>query len=285
MADGGSCGGVCSSARNVVLTRRQQFEVASSGFDDGINGFGGDPFGGLSSVGLRIPTSPNQPTRYLFLLATFTVGEGACVRIRGYRQLLTIGLQQTRSIGEEGAVARPIEMLVTSPFWHFTNGNVSWHMMRCGRPNASSVPQTPANGPVDLPSFKQYWSDGPALLYGPPAPAFPDGANYVNVLDYVPPNGGKPYGEALNNKFGTFYDLRTQWTTHGGWYSMDEPIEGPETVAFFASVLQTDPSARAAILVPGTFYQGGLSQEELFLLNFPTAVYYRIGGSLIVEEG
>ena len=278
--------------------RPRRFEIATTGFDEFLSLVGSDPFGGGAphAVGLRVPFLPT-PTlaaggaqlRYLFLLASFSVAEGACVRIRGYRQLATLGLAQETVGG-----TRVIEQDITSPIWHPPDADISWHIRRIGDPNAGGVPKPLGNaavlpavgGPVlDVENYKRNWSDGSALLYGPGSGAAP-GSIYPNIATYVPPNAGKPYGDAIDSKQGTFYDLRTSWRTHGAWNdSLDIPIRGPDTIAFFASVRQTNPETRLPITVAsGAFYGGGLLPEEQFLLNFPTAQYWRVGGALIVEE-
>jgi hypothetical protein len=277
-----------------TLERKRRFEIASSGFDEYLSLVGGDPFGGSNSVGLRIPTLPT-PTilgggaqlRYLFNLASFTVGEGACVRIRGYRQLLTIGAtQQTPREGPNPNPIYVIEQEVVDPFWRFNDGNVSWHLHVMGNPNASDVPRG-VTAPYtdvarDVVSYKRYWADSPALLYGPGSGVAP-GNIYTNIASYVPPNNGKPYGSAINAAQGTFYDLRIPWRDSRAWDALDIPVEGPATVAFFASVRQTNPSTRNVLAIP-SFAPGGISTEEAFLTNFANAIYWRVGGSLIVEE-
>ena len=266
------------------MERKRQWEIASTGLDEYLQTIGGDPFNGQSSVGLRVPASTRGTGRYLFLLASFSVAEGACVRIRGYRQLATIGYAQ---VSGEAPNARNqvVEQEIQSPFWRFPDGNISWHLRRLGPPNAQSIPRTLDAGPIDCESFKYLWADAPCLLYGPGMGGTrPTGNVYTNVSKYVPPNAGKPYGDGVD-KLGTFYDLRTQWRTHGAWDSLDIPVRGPDTIAFFASVRQSNPSVRTALTPPGTFYAGGLSVEEQFLLNFPSAIYWRVGGALRVEEG
>jgi hypothetical protein len=279
-----------------TLERPRQVEIASSGFDEYLQLVGGDPFGGTNSVGLRVPTlaTPTLPAggaqlRYLFNLASFTVGDGACVRLRGYRQLVTLGYAQPLG-SEEDASVYVVEQEVTSPYWRFTDGNISWHIHVFGGPNAADVPKgvtAPFTDVVrDTVSYKRYWADSPCLLYGPGSGIAPGGI-YPNIATYIPPNNGKPWGSAIASKQGTFYDLRTPWRTHGAWDSLDIPVRGPATVAFFASVRQSNPSTRLALIPPhgleGTFYAGGLSAEEQFLQNFPNAIYWRVGGSLILE--
>ena len=285
-----------NTAKIVSTERKKRWEIATTGFDEFLSLVGGDPYGSSESVGLRVPFLPTPPLsmgggqlRYLFNLASFSIGDGACVRIRGYRQLVTIGTVQQDGAG---APSRVVEQLVTSPFWHFPDGDISWHIHRIGSPNAQGVPkgQSPFG---DIESYKLYWAEPPCLLYGPGTPAMPfappPGNIYTQLTSYTPPNAGKPYGSSIDSKQGTFYDLRTQWETHGAWDSLDIAVEGPDTIAFFASVRQTNPDppdegGRTALVPPGTFFAGGLSPEEQFLLNFPGAIYWRVGGALIVEE-
>lgn len=267
--------------------RPRQFESATTGFDDGLQLIGGDPMRGTSSVGLRVPSLPTPATqaglldRYLNLLAIFSVGESACVRIRGFRQLVTIGTRIATTV-EGTTTFRDVEQLVTSPFWRFPDGNISWHLHLLGPPNAQGLPTAIAPA-VDLPSFKLLMAEGPALLYGPGQPPVGDGI-YTDLGAYVAANGGRPPGVPIDAHLGTFYDLKTQWQTHGAWYSLDIPVRGPETIAFFASVRQTNPNTRTVIVPPNPFFPAGLSSEEQFLLNFPAAQYWRVGGALIVEE-
>jgi hypothetical protein len=110
---------------------------------------------------------------------------------------------------------------------------------------------------------------------------------YVDLTSYTPPNLGRPWGQPIRSGLGTFMDQRTEWRTHGGWHSLDAGVEGPCTVGMFASVRQTDPVARPKLTLPGTVAAavGGLSSEDAFIQNFPNAIYWRVGGSMIVEVG
>lgn len=254
-------------------SRKRIVELASSGIDESLQLIGGDPFGGSSAMGLRVPglATPNKASRYLFNAASFSVGEGESARILGWRQLVTIGAKQGQ---------RVIEQEVTSPVFRFSDGNVGFYLRRLGGPNSQGVPAPTPAGNV-LPSTARGMSILPALLYQaitvPPLDGY-----YVDLTAYTPPNGGRPYGTAVEPGFER-NDLATPWRTHGAWSSLDVKIEGPETIAMFISVSQTNAGTRTALTPPGTFYPGGLSAEEQFLLNFPTAVYWRVGASLIVE--
>jgi hypothetical protein len=266
---------------------RKVVELAAAGFDENLQIVGGDPYGGRSAVGIRIPTlaTPNPQSRYLVLLSSFSIPEGQRAVIRGYRQLVTLGVIQNADSGA-GAAPRVIEQLVTSPFWAFPDGNISWHLQNLGAAPGASTTQSLAGAvPTPSSSFAFRWaSGGAALLYE--TATIPVGGLYVDLTAYTPPNQGQPQGRSLRaGTNATFYGQQTDYLDHGAWGSLDIDVEGPKTVGFFASVGQSNPGTRPTVTVPGTFYQNGLSDEELFLLNFPSAVYWRVGGSLIVEMG
>ena len=279
------------------MTARRRIEIPTTGTDEFLQVVGSDPFGSESHVGLRVPAlstlalstlngSPQWRNRYLFAAASYSIGEGSMGRIIGYRQMVTIGT--TVNVGGEGPVAlRAVEQEVLSPFWHFPDANLSFHLRRLGPPDHQGFPKnTP--GPSDARNFHWRTSTGPALLYET-ATLAPLGAGvdpfYVHLTGYTPPNAGKPWGTPLSDGHqGTFTDLRTQHRTHGAWHSLDIEGEGPDTITAFVSVAQTDPATRLALPASTpTFFAGGLSVEEQFLLNYPDALYWRVEFSLIVE--
>jgi hypothetical protein len=276
------------------VTARRRIEIPTDGTDEALQLIGSDPFGSMSSVGLRVPSlstfalatanglrQPNN--RYLFAAAQYSVAEGSVGRILGYRLLQTIGVKIQVGGGFSPSLFRVVEQEVLSPFWHFPDASVSYHLRRMGPPDHQRIPHTTPN-PVTLRSTHLIMSTGPALLYETIATPAGD-PFYVNLTGYTPPNGGKPYGEPLGDGHqGTFYDLRTQQRTHGAWHSLDIEVEGPDTIVAFISVGQSDPATRPALPVPTpTFFSGGLSAEEQFLLNFPNAIYWRVGFSLVIE--
>jgi hypothetical protein len=286
---GGACEvplGASDEAFELALTRKRHIEIASAGIDEELQALGGDPYQGLSNLGLRVPylPSPGPEVRYLFNLASFTLAEGQLARVVGFRMFWTLGVR----IGEAGGPYRFVEQPVSQPAFHLPDGNVSWHMRRIAH---NEIP-IPNSGPVQPPlrGMAYRMSDTPALLYNQATPA---GTFYVNLRAYTPPNLGKPWGTSLQNNLGTFYDQKTQWNEHGAWHAMNVPVDGPCTVSFMASVLQTNAETRLALTPPSTFYPGGLSSEEQFLLNFPYvasgagtstgAIIWRVAGALIVE--
>jgi len=259
--------------RRTSSQQRRRIEIFTRGIDDSLQGRSGDPFGGTFWVGLRVPAFVNsgRRQRYLFQLASFDVPEGQRARIVGFRQGWTLGLRQGGT--------RVIEQWVQDPLFKLPDGNVSWHL----RKMALGYPQYPAPGPITPPmqNFAFQTSDGSALLYQA-AGGFAGGF-YVTLGAYTPPNAGMPWGEPLAGDLGNFYDLKMDWRDGNAWSSLDEPIEGPQRVAFYASILQSNPATRTVVTPPGTFFQGGLSAEEQFLLNFPTANIWRVAGALAIE--
>jgi hypothetical protein len=260
-------------------------EISSTGPDEFLQLIGGDPFGGSSAAGLRVPTlalpavAGTANNRYLFNGCAFSIGEGGKARILGYRQLVTIGQADVGS--GEGPQPRFVEQEVTSPLWRFSDGNVWMGLRYNGGPNAQGIPlQTPAPYlPPNGTAFR--FGMSPSLLYEnltlPVGDSF-----YVDLTAYTPPSAGRPWGQPIQSGC-DWLSLQTPWRTHGAWHSLDIEVEGPDTVAVFISVLQTNPDTRQALSTPDPFFPAGLPPEEQFLLNYPSAVYWRVGASLIVE--
>jgi hypothetical protein len=188
---------------------------------------------------MRVPTLAFTD-RYLFTGCACSIGEGAKARILGYRQLVTIG--QANVGAGESPTPRFVEQEVTSPFWRFSDGNVWMGLRQAGGPNwqgaatATPVPGTPPRGT----SFQD--SMAPSLLYE--EITLPVGNTiYPDLTAYVPPNHGRPWGRPIQSG-NDWLSLQTQWRTHGAWHSMDLEVEGPDTIAIFISVLQSNPSTR-----------------------------------------
>ncbi len=280
--------GASDEAFELALTRKRHIEIASYGIDEELQGLGGDPYRGLSNLGLRVPYLPSTgpDSRYLFNLASFTLAEGQLARVVGFRMFWTLGVR----IGAAGGPYRFVEQPVYQPAFHLPDGNISWHMRRIAHHEVPIPNQGPVVPPLRGMAYRM--SNNPALLYEQATPA---GTFYVNMTAYTPPNLGRPWGTSLQNNLGTFYDQKSQWYEHGAWHSLNVPVDGPCTVMFAASVLQSNASSRVGLTVPDPFYAGGLSAEEQFLLNFPYvasggedtpstgAIIWRVCGALIVE--
>lgn len=264
-------------------------ESATAGIDEVFQTVGADPYGRQADVGLRVPALvlPGT-TRYLFLLSLFSVARGKTARLRGYRQLVKLGANAGTG---EPVNYRPVEFNVTDPQFHPPGGNISWHLQDLGVKGANGIPGIdPKQAPPipELDNFAWRMSTSPALLFE--TATIPAGnAYYISMTAYTPPNGGLPYGVGLlDGGFSTFYDLRTPWQASQAWHSLDVELVGPRTVALFASVKQTNPSETPNYALPeinggATGYGSGISPEEAFLVNFPLANYWRVGGSLVVD--
>lgn len=279
------------SMRSITLDPRI-VEISTDGLDESFQGYGSDPFGSSTWVGLRVPTLPTdsvavsgqsaQDSRYLMLLASFSISEGVRAQVVGYRQMVKIGYRQPRSSEDESSKPYVVEQLVTDPAWHFQDGSVSFHIQALGPPNNQGFAPND-QGPVDLQNFKYRFSMTPSVLYQ--SATVPD-PFYVNLTAYRPPNKGRPLGQPLRSGGqSTFHDQRTEWRTHGAWNSLGLEVEGPDTICLFASVRQTNPATRATLTVPSPSQPSGLPSEEAFLQNFPSAIYWRVAGSLIVRLG
>jgi hypothetical protein len=252
-------------------------ELCTTGYDEFLAGIGGDGYGGSTSMGLRVPflATPAKDRRYLFLLSTFSLAERQKATVLGYRQFSSLGVLLSPT--------RFVELEIASPNFRLPDGNISWHLQTLGPPNASGYPKQ-IQTPLDLNSFKRGWCENPALLYR--SYTIPAGNRlYPQLTSYTPPNSGKPWGQPLvAGHQTTFYDQRTEWRTHGSWTSLHLELEGPLTVGFFASVWQSTGAYPVAPATPP-----GLGPEEQFLAKFGggesgAPIYWRVGGSLIVEE-
>lgn len=285
------------------MTARKRIEVKSYGFDEYKQLVGTDPYGGASWLGLRVPTlptstlvPPGQPesaSRYLFLGCAFSVADGSVARLVGYRQLLEIGFVIPGSEPSQRAPAnqpRPVIFTVETPGWTFPDATVTWHIRRLGPPNAQGLPKFTPSSTTDKPNLRKGFSMTPALLYQ--SIALPVGDNYYTDLTaYTPPNGARPYGTPLEDlpELGTIYGLDTDWKTPYAIRSLDAEIRGPDTIAAFVSVSQTNPSTRGelpALQIPLAGSQG-LSPEDGFMAYAQSlgleAILWRVGVSLLFE--
>jgi hypothetical protein len=264
-----------------IKTRRK--ELFSFGIDEQNQGpWKGDPWGSLQAVGLRVPTAPTPgfAFRYLFNLASFQLADGQKALIRGYRLFWTLG---TGTAGTDEA-SRVVEQAVTTPFFKLPDGNVSFHLFKFGA-GQFGVPGQPPLATLAVPSqvsSAKWWSDTPAILYDSYATT-PD-QFYVNNTGYTPPNAGRPWGRPAVAGMGYLYGSYTPFETFGAWQALDIGVEGAGVYWLAASVAQTDPDTRPPVgLSSVSNFPLGLSPEEQFLLNFPTAVIWRVGGSLVVD--
>lgn len=273
---------------------RKRIEIVSSGIDEALQGIGSSPYGGLSWVGLRVPSlatpTARPDLRYLFMLCSFSLSEGEIARVVGFRHGWSLGFF-------DSVHNRIVEQEVLSPWFKGNDFNVSWHIRKQGidEPIRSGFAGTiPAGALGPLQNFASNFSPSPALLFRPTGTVVAAGNPFyaTGMTTYVPPNNGKPWGTPAAVEYGTFNDLKTQWRDGSDWHSTDIPIVGPCRIAFYASVFQSSLQRRVNLTLPTTAvtppstvlnFPLGLSPEEQFLQNFPEAIVWRVAGGLLVE--
>jgi hypothetical protein len=261
-----------------VAERRWHYEVWSDGVDEQLQGVSGDPYAGTTAMGLRIPFKANTAeNRYEFMLCGVNLPENVSANVRGIRQFASMGIKFNDENGNPIVVEQPI----TQPQFRLPDGNISWHLRFF--PQVMLDKYRLGNGTTpskNTQNFVQTMSLYPALLY---QKANLDGTNYyVKLTSYLPPNEGRPMGDAVAH-LGTFHDLRFPWNDAHAWHSTDIPIEGPGFIALMASVKQ---SSGLYAFAPTTL---DISPEQNFISQFaltmPTAnntgvILWRVGGAL-----
>jgi hypothetical protein len=272
-----------------VRKDKRRVEVSTSGIDEALQGVTSDPIGLAlpQTTGLRIPpvlptyTTPLAAPRYRFCLATRTIASGA-TRLRGVRQFVTLGVDTNGGTPPE----RPIELAVSTPNFHFVDGNISWSLVTesVGR----RVVTTP---PTNAPGWAFLETDGSAMLYNTftntNVDPFTGAPIYYNVglTAYTPPSTSATWLAVAG--YGNMHDLRFPW--YGTqWGSIDEIIYGTTRISLYASVLQTNPATRTPLTVPSPWRNPGGTPEEAFIADFTNGskgpIYWRIAGSLIFED-
>lgn len=236
-------------------------EIVSSGADEDFLALGSTPYqGDYAGTALTVPAAPSltQGDRYLFRLAAVQIPGGASIVVHGLRMAVELVAPMPREAG--GTV--PLYCDQVSPFWHFTDGNISWHL----RHHSSIFRQLvdPAQPPGASPSLK---GTGPTRLYQMGGPNFSPGLPGWDV-------------EGL----GTFRDIRYPWTNTD--WSLGIPVGGPGIVGLYCSVKQTNPDTRP--LTPNLVVNSSLRVEDRFILETrqgttEIARYGRVAGAMLVE--
>jgi hypothetical protein len=240
--------------RNVV-------ELVSSSFDPDKAGVGSSPYvGDMASTGVRVPEAPttSQSNRYLIRLCGVQIPAGRALILHGLRQAATI--RCTQALDNCTTIVAP-ELEVTSPFWSFADGNISWHLRLIPNRFAPAVAD-PAQQPGTDPNLNRLDS---ALLYVPP------------LTPYTAPNAGIPPGAAAD-LLGTWRDMRFPWDNTD--WDLHALIVGPYNLVFYASVHQPDPTNRRVAVVADP---GALRPEDRFVAQFQQAIYGRVAGAMTFE--
>lgn len=243
-------------------------EITTSGFDKNLQGVGGDPYGSSYQLGIQIPVAPPASgNRFLFMLCLSRIGANEKARLVGMRQLATIRALISGEGTGDNATLYPLEIEVTSPFWHFTDANISWHLKKVAPLKRNT------NNVFNSEGMQFLYAQTPALIYQR-APTDAGG--------YLAPYGGIPPGNNVIADLSNFHDLRFPWTSQQALGGLNIEFEGPCDIALFASVKQSNPQTRAKL--PTGLNPLFLPDEDRFVYNFATAVYGRIAGSLIFER-
>ncbi|HXW33626.1 MAG TPA: hypothetical protein VEJ87_03540 [Acidimicrobiales bacterium] len=205
--------------------RRGRLEIATVGTNPNLQLVGSAPEGGAGDLGIFIGANGGTSTptmRQLFMLCAKSFNAGERGRLVGFREYLTMYVPLLSS---NGISDYPLERPVETPTWKYVDGNVLWGIRRL----------PPFN------HFKPNTANTTSLAFETaqtPAQLFETIAGGV----ITPPYGGLFPGNVLTPELGRMFDLRCRrWAKP---VSCDVPFEGPCTVAFFASVQQTNPSTR-----------------------------------------
>ncbi len=278
-------------------------ETSSRGIDEYLQLIGNGKGQRIQRTGLRVPTAPYAPPatdfmgvgRYLFVLTSQKVGSGRRVRLRGARQMVTIGalMNPVSSFGPY-----VIEQPVTTPGWSFQDGNVSFSIVKI-KPQPVTIHFSTATGLFggNSDNFIYRYADpiaSGALLYEnyqiPAGNAKGRGEPdyYTTITGYVPP--AFPLSDSISGDLNEFSDLRFEWQSDRAWDSMGVTVEGPCTIAMFASVRQTNPSTRYSNPMDAdNIAPPNCMPEEQFVYyaqqrSLGSAIYWRVAGALITED-
>ena len=275
-------GGVATNLRSVLDNGR--VETVTAGPNQEFGFIGSDPYNTNAYTGLIVPATPSSSLpgspRYLFMLArqSFSTGEQSSdklgVRLVGIRQYAELVARIPPGLAPLASESGPVtgstvtfRREITSPLWHPSDGDISWHVMILPRT------QRDTRNPLNADGVNYQDSLSPALLYQTLGP-------------YTPPNGGRPWGKSLGASLGNIHDLRYPWRTDRAEVALDIPIPVPCDVALFASVRQNDPALNPTFqecCVSAQF--AALSPEDQFVIAYSQyAQYGSIAGSLVFDQ-
>lgn len=240
-------------------------ELATESFDPDLLGIGSTPWvGDASAFGVRVPAAPTrfQNNRYLIRLLSIDIGLQRALLIRGIWQYATIRVEGPQRAADCNPV--PTELEVTSPGWHFADGNISWHLR--WEPNQFSEESVfdPSQQPGTSPTRN---GTDAALLYVPP------------LLPYQAPGAGIPPGTDVDY-LGTIREMRYLDRQSR---ELAIPVFGPGRITFYASVHQTDPVSRCPLSMPI-----GLGRPEDQFVSYwqeadAAVIYGRVAAGLAVD--
>lgn len=261
-------------------------EISASGVDEALANLSADAYGTYpaGSMGLRVPSlaTSNPANRYLFQLATLDVDVANPVRLVGWRQFISIGM----NLATTGIPLAPIELEVKTPHWRFLDGNWSFHLVKEAFMGVGSKP-TASN-------FSPGRCKGSALLYGSATfsagNADANGNPYyyqVGMTAYTPPAGITASWQDVVG-LSNVQDLRAPYSDARVWGSLNVIVRGPCRLSLYASIAQTSPSTRTALVFPSGEPEATTTPEEYFVKTYSGGgagpIVWRVGGSLIIED-
>jgi hypothetical protein len=274
--------GVAAGIRSVLKSGR--YELVTGGPNSEFGFIGSDPYETNSGTGLVVPATPSAEidnARYLFVLARARFGHGEqssdkcgvrLVGIRQYAELIARIPARTcpplsTTVGPATGATVVFRKEITSPLWHFPDGDISWHVMVVNRV------QRDTRNPANNDGFIYQDAISPALIYQVAAP-------------YSPPNGGRPWGRPIGASLGNMHDLRYPWRTTRSERVLDIPIPAPCDVIFFASVRQNDPTTNPTLCdTVDCSALTALGPEDQFMVAYNEfAQYGAIAGALVFDE-
>lgn len=238
-------------------------ELVSASFDSDYAAIGSSAYpGDVAGTGVVVPAAPtaDEHGRYLFRLCGICIPNGASIVVRGVR----LAVRLVAPVPQDGAPNFPLYFDQVSPFWHFVDGNVSFHLKQ--HSNVFARVFDPAQLPGTSPTFKGL-----------------DTARLYTLGAAVPVNGTPPGVDVEG--LGTIRDPgRFPWTNTD--WEIAVPVGGPGLVVLYASVFQTNPATRRAI--PNVANPAALLPEDQFILatkqsTSEIARYSHVAGAVTVE--
>jgi hypothetical protein len=252
-----------------IWCARNRFELLPNSFDPALTLIGSSPYlGDAGNVGAVVPAAPTllQTTRYLFRMVSVAIPLGAALIVHGMRQLVEIGDVNFLTGSSDALCTWPVRLVVTSPTWAFTDGNVSWHMRLTQPLGATQMVDLPVPG-TQAGYEGVSGGQGTALLENTLAP-------------YVPPGSGQPPGLPIGD-YGTIRSLLGLWNNPD--FEWDTFVKGPGRLSVYVSVRQTDPATRCQPVALSTAQMAALGPEDRFIAAFTNARYTRVAASLSAE--
>jgi len=258
-----------------------RFSFITKGTDPRLALVGGPGAGNLSGLGLCIPATGTADVnhRMLFALASVAFDADEQARVVAYRQILYIGaMLQTSQVAESPpqlladgkSVKRGLsngvkyalrEIPVTTPNWHFIDGNVAWWLRR--------VPLR--EGPVNVNNT----TGGRGITQNP----YPVSPAMLAYPDHTPVGLGIPAGREIMG-LGELRGMQYPYGAKAPGSSLRFDIETPCRLICYASVWQ--PSETLADRVKVDAEIDSLCPEDRFAAQW-YGRYTRIGVELTVE--